>query len=338
MDDRHVCRNGVAMAGQALKQVWREYADTVGLEPSADPFQRSMLKSRSTFYADLAANTAHVSQVEAMASIRICEAVPLDDAMQPPATAMALQADFAECCDFAILGGVGYIATAVARRALDQGRKVRILVRNPGGISDELHWRSVELVVGDIKDARALEAAIRGAKTVLDTGFPKGNTRMAHDIQELAELVAEACLDAEVSMLIYLGTIGSMKMRDGEVISGCAPVDPRIADRNDYARGEALAERKLFALREGRGLPLCVMRPGIVVGGSNAPPVNPAFGQLRNGRHMSGMAASSRALPWVLVDDVASAILGALGRTACIDKTYNLVSDCRLSIDAYVSP
>jgi nucleoside-diphosphate-sugar epimerase len=49
------------------------------------------------------------------------------------------------------------------------------------------------------------------------------------------------------------------------------------------------------------------------------------------------MAAPSRALPWVLVDDVASAILGALGRTACIGKTYNLVRDCRLSIDAYVS-
>ena len=301
-----------------------------------------MERSIHAFYDSLGRNAPHVSPTEAATTIQICEAVPLDDMIPrdaKPAAGSDGRPEFdepSEECDLSVLGGSGYIATAIARAALAKGLKVRVLARNPASISESLRRQGVELVVGDIRDDTALALVFRGAKAVVDTAFPKGSPRMAEDILALAERVAAAAADAGTDLLVYFGTIGSMNMRDSATITDTTPIDPNIRERNPYARGKGLAEQRLFALHAKDGLPVCVLRPGVVVGGDNAPPVHPAVGQVRNGRHIVGSVAPTQPMPWVLVDDVADAVLSAVENPQVVGKTYNLVSAAKLSAGEYV--
>ena len=167
---KHAGGAGAQAAWQAASQSRREYADAFGLGPTADAFQISMGRSIQAFYDSLGRNAPHISPTDAATTIQICEAVPLDD-MIPRDTKPAAGSDGrpefdepSEECDLSILGGSGYIATAIARAALAKGLKVRVLARNPASISESLRRQGVELVVGDIRDDTALALAFRGAR------------------------------------------------------------------------------------------------------------------------------------------------------------------------------
>src|SRR3990170_4508408 len=65
-----------------------------------------------------------------------------------------------------VTGGTGFVGGHLTRRLLQEGRPVRLLVRRPERVSEELR-RSVELVPGDIGDPSSLRRAAEGAKAVI---------------------------------------------------------------------------------------------------------------------------------------------------------------------------
>jgi NADH dehydrogenase len=62
-----------------------------------------------------------------------------------------------------VVGSSGMLGGAIARRLLQQGRRVRVLVRQPSLIA------GAEAVAGDLKNPASLQAACRGATTVVTT-------------------------------------------------------------------------------------------------------------------------------------------------------------------------
>jgi CDP-paratose 2-epimerase len=72
-----------------------------------------------------------------------------------------------------VTGGAGFIATNVADRLLQQGRRVRLLDNlSRAGVGDNRHWirgqygDRVEFVRADVRDAAALRRALRGVDQV----------------------------------------------------------------------------------------------------------------------------------------------------------------------------
>jgi len=87
-----------------------------------------------------------------------------------------------------------------------------------------------------------------------------------------ASLVGRACLAAGTQRLIQIGSIAALYLGDpGETITGATPPDPRAEGRADYARGKAASDLALLELHRTEGLPVCILRPGVVVGEGTSP-------------------------------------------------------------------
>src|SRR5262249_6821659 len=101
---------------------------------------------------------------------------------------------------------------------------------------------------------------------------------------------------------LYLGPdCGASVIDDGD------PPDPRPAARALYARGKIAAETELMRLAKKSGLPVTIVRPGVVMG-NDAPFQHSGIGLWVRDNHCVGWGLGSRALPLVLVDDVADAL------------------------------
>jgi hypothetical protein len=92
----------------------------------------------------------------------------------------------------------------------------------------------------------------------------------------------------------------------------------------------------LLDLHASEGLPVCLLRPGLVVGEGSSP-FHSGLGLFNNEQHCVGWNAGRNPLPFVLVQDVAQAILLAMRASDGEGRCYNLVGDVRPNARAYVA-
>jgi nucleoside-diphosphate-sugar epimerase len=139
-----------------------------------------------------------------------------------------------------------------------------------------------------------------------------------------------------VERLVHVGSIAGLWLGNPEdVVVGSTPPDPEAEKRNLYARGKAETDRALMAVAGKGGLELVILRPGLVVGEGTAA-LHGGLGFFNNEQHVIGWNAGNNPLPFVLVDDVADAIIQALDAPAAPGKAYNLVGDVRLTAREFV--
>ena len=60
-------------------------------------------------------------------------------------------------------GGAGFVGATLVRRLVDSGRAVRVLDNLTTGDATHIDGVDVELVEGDIRDARTLDDALAGS-------------------------------------------------------------------------------------------------------------------------------------------------------------------------------
>ncbi len=111
----------------------------------------------------------------------------------------------------------------------------------------------------------------------------------------------------------------------------CAP-DARA----DYARAKVLAERAMLEMFRTRGLPVVILRPGVVIGQGTSP-FHSGVGFYNHETHCMGWNDGRNPLPLVLAEDVATATVNALGAAGIEGKSYNLVGDVRLTAREYIA-
>ena len=149
-----------------------------------------------------------------------------------------------------------------------------MLVRNPGKIALDLRTPRLESVPGDLNDAAALRSAMAGIDHVYHLARADAKSWSDYERYDIGVTreVAEAALAAGVKRLIYTGTIDSYYAgaRAGTITED-TPLDPRIERRNLYARAKAASERHLLKMHRERGLPVVIVRPGIVIGRGGSP-------------------------------------------------------------------
>ncbi len=84
----------------------------------------------------------------------------------------------------------------------------------------------------------------------------------------------------------------------------------------------------LLDLHGNQGLPVVILRPGVVVG-EGGPPFHGGLGFFNNDQHCIGWNDGRNPLPFVLAEDVAAAILLAARADGIEGRCYNLVGDVR---------
>ncbi len=343
--------SGLATAGtlarDSVANTARYVASTAKLRPRSDPFFLSMQASIAAFHAAADAGRAPEADGRFGAElVALCESIR-DQAFAAAPSALPTPsprpaAASAAPSDVAIFGGTGFIGAQVVRQCLDAGLTVTVMARGTANLAAVFHDARVRLLRGDIRDPAAVRAAIGGAPVVVNLAHGGGGGSFAEVRAAMvggAETVARACLDAHVRRLVHVGSIAALYLGpQATPITGATPPDPRDAERGDYARAKAISDRMLLGMHAREGLPVTILRPGVVVGEGSSP-FHSGLGFFNTEQHCIGWNDGRNPLPFVLVEDAAAAIVGAVQAPAGTvgGHCYNLAGDVRPSARDYVA-
>lgn len=335
---------GARGAAGGFLQANRNLADyvlsTAKLKGRADPFFQSMKGSIADFHARLdRGEMLDGSQGRRLVALceRIVDAAGLAHAPVPSRVPAAARAGAA---DVLVIGGTGFIGRPLVRAFLNHGKRVAVLARNTANLPSLFNEPGVSIHRGDATDPADLLSAMRGVPHVVNLahgGGAQGWDAIRRAIVGGARTVAKACEQAGVRHLVHASTIAALYLGDKDaVITGDTPTDPAPERRGEYARAKALAEAELMRLHRDEGLPVTIVRPGVVVGEGSSP-FHSGIGLYNREQHALGWNRGTNPLPLVLAEDTASAIALLLGRAEAIGRAYNIVGDVRLSARDYVA-
>jgi nucleoside-diphosphate-sugar epimerase len=221
-----------------------------------------------------------------------------------------------------VTGASGFVGTYVARSLREQGVRVRALVRRPEAQA-ELERFGVETVLGDLTDARAVEAAVRGTQGVVHCAvLPSADVAEARRVNvEGTRTLAQAALAAGCERFVHISTIAAYPLRNREgVVDESLPL---ADDKDAYSITKVEAEREVNAAA-ARGLRTVILRPPVILGahpssywGTRVPQDIAAgqFPQVDGGR---------LPLSYVHVNSLVDAVLRALRIDEAVGQAFNI--------------
>ena len=183
-----------------------------------------------------------------------------------------------------VTGGGGFLGRAIVDRLLRRGHRVRCFARSA---YPDLVERGVEVVRGDLTDARAAVAACAGCRAVIHTaalipGLPEP-ARRYHAVNVLGtQAIIAGCRAHRVPRLVFTSSpsvvFGGHDLRG---VDESVPYPMRYD--SPYARTKALAEREVLAANDG-ALATTALRPHLVWGPGDAHLVPALIERARAGR------------------------------------------------------
>lgn len=342
--DRH--RRSLSVASQIREQaratLWDYILSKAKLRKRGNPYQASILDSVASFYEGLrspAGVDRRISGDFGRSVIETCETIvrkaKLKDRVERtrgvPAPGLKP--------NILVLGGTGFIGRQLISQLLAQGHAVRAAARGSSLQLEELGSDRLEIIRADMRSEADLARILDGVDYVfhLATSDAKTWDEFVEREIEPARALARACLARGVKRLIYTGTIDSYYAggRAG-TITEATPLDPKIAHRNNYARAKAEVEELLTEMHRKEGLPVVILRPGIVIGrGGN--PFHWGVGKWSSEGVVETWGDGTNKLPLVLVDDVAAGLIRAMEVPGIEGRSYNLIDKPMLSARDYIA-
>lgn len=315
------------------------YASSVsGLTGRNDPFFRSMQGSIGAFYKCLGAGKRPRGELGARLVSACCDVARRVNGPKalPRPRVPAADAQY----DVALLGGTGFIGrhTLAALRA--SGKRVAVFARSTDNLPLPFHAPEVGVFRDSINDREAVRAIVQRTPVVVNLAHGGGGATSAEIEAAMvggARLVAEEALAAGCSQLVFVPSIAALYLGDGQAkVTAATPPDPNFDGRVAYARAKVLADQAMLAMHRKQGLPVTIMRPGVVLGQGTSP-FHSGIGLYNREAHCVGWNRGDNPLPLVLGEDVASAIVAVIGNSETIGRTLNLVGDVRLSAQEYTA-
>lgn len=214
-----------------------------------------------------------------------------------------------------VTGGAGFVGSALVRRLIAGGDRVRAVVLPDDPFAAELRstvaTEHLEIVPADVSDDVTLAPAFTGAHRVFHTAALVHAWAPYERFQAVnvggARNVARAVLELRVPRLVHVSTSDVFGLADGDrVLDERSPFRPW---GEPYADTKIEAEQLLWTLHREQGLPLTVIYPGWVYGpGDRA--FFPGLAEAIADGLMTFWARDVR-LAWVYVDNLVDACLRA---------------------------
>ena len=344
--DRFARSRGIVrqLRTQALAVLARYGLGKLKLMRRGNPYQNSIQDAVAAFYAAIRNGQPLDSRIAGRTGrdviehcVRAIEASGIDTSVTMAAGSATVRPAPAVAPTVLVLGGAGFIGRELIRQLLASGYSVRAMVRGSAVLLDQFSADRLEIVRGDIGNRADLDRTMAGIQFVYHLAHAPCKTwddYLANDV-EPTRLVGEACLAANVKRLVYTGTIDSYYAgAKAGTITEATPLDPDIQRRNYYARAKAAAEDILTGMSRAKQLPLVILRPGIVIGRGGGPF---HWGVGRFSENVCEVWGDGRnKLPFVLVSDVAAALVRAIEVPDIEGKSYNLIDAPLLTAREYL--
>jgi predicted dehydrogenase/nucleoside-diphosphate-sugar epimerase len=322
--------------------VLRDYVLAMAkLKPRSDAFYLGMKGSIQAFYRELASHGRPRIDLDfGAALVGICEQMAQGFKPLLPAPTSAATSPESKGALVVLLGGTGFIGSHTTEALLAAGYRVKVMARGTRNLQAVFSQPGVEVARGDVKRREDLERVMAEAEYVINLAHGGGGAdyeAIRAAMVDSAVQVAEVAHAAGVRRLVHVGSIASLFLGNpGETVRDDTPPDPLPETRNDYARAKALADAAVLDVHRRLGLPVVLLRPGLVVGAGTSA-FHGGLGFFNNDQYCVGWNDGRNALPWVLVTDCAKAIVGALASDQAVGRSYNLVGDVRPSAREYLA-
>jgi predicted dehydrogenase/nucleoside-diphosphate-sugar epimerase len=330
-------RAGKSLVRQARATFARYVLSKFRLSRHGSLFGTSIARAIECFYTDRP--DERISATFASRVVDVCQQIAEPSRLRlsgPPPTPTRARPT---APDTLVLGGTGFIGQSLVRRLVAAGRSVRLLVRDPAGLPRALQELPLDVVRGDLTDAATVDGAVAGVRDVFHLARGAGKTwdEYVRTDVEPTERVAAACRKHGVRRLIYTSTIAVYdESRSGEVITEQTALDPRLHRRDLYARAKGESERRLLEQHSRGGLPVVIVRPGIVVG-PGASPFHWGVAAWPAPYVCRHWGQGDNPLPLVLVDDVARALMRVGELDGIEGESFNLAAETDLTARAYIA-
>ncbi len=323
------------------RNLWNYLLSTLHLKKRSDSFYFSMEKSILAFYENNAEQNNVLQSSTGAKLVQFCHDIIKNADISPAITQLQMKffsLEKKEHFDAVLIGGTGFIGRKLVEKMVTNGKKILVAARNISNLDDIFYHDNVTMVAADISNSRKIDEIISTSSLVIHLAHG-GAASTWEEVQEgmIAGTlnIAQSCLKHKVKKLIYIGTIASLYLGNPkEIITGKTPNDSKIKQRGLYSRGKAECERLLMEMQQ-QGLPLCIMRPGVVIGEGGLA-FHSGIGLFNQDTYCIGWNKGKNPLPLILVEDVADAIFLAAQSEISLGKTYNIVGDVRLTAVEYI--
>jgi predicted dehydrogenase/nucleoside-diphosphate-sugar epimerase len=327
---------------QARQTLLHYFRSKIDMGARGTPYGATIVRAMDAFYVPAGVPLdARVDGRTGAKVIRLCEEMgalanlPAETPAVKPAPAAAKTGPAPRVL---ILGGTGFIGKELVRQLVASGQSVRLLVRSTGNLPRNLRVPEVECQVGDLLNRDDVRKAMEGVDSVIH--LARSNVKSWADYEKydvgVTRQLAECALQAGVKRFLYTGTIASYYQGAGAgTITEATPLDQGIARGNAYARAKTESEQLLLKMHREQGLPLVILRPGVVIGRGGSP-FHWGVGMWWNDAICQTWGDGRNKLPLVLVEDVAAGLILATEKPGIEGQSFNLVGDPLLSAREYL--
>lgn len=224
-----------------------------------------------------------------------------------------------------VTGANGFVGHYAVRRLLQEGMRVRAIVRRPEA-AGELTAMGVETVLGDVTSAEDCLKAAQGANLIVHcAATPNPDLTEARKVNvDATRCLLDAAKAAGVERFIHISTGGVYKDERPPVLDESYPL---VEEGSTYAVTKAEADMAVFAAA-AQGLKAAILRPTIILGihptstwGSKVPRA------IASGKFKLA-AGGMGAFNYVHVENLAEAIVLAARNDQSSGKAYNVNDGC----------
>ena len=237
-----------------------------------------------------------------------------------------------------VIGGAGYIGSALLPKLLDRGYRVRLLdmlLFGTDPIKSLLNHPNLEIVQADFRQVDKVVQAMRGVDGAIHLGALVGDPACALDEDMTIEInlsatrtIAEVAKGEGVQRFIFASTCSVYGASD-ELLDERSSLNPVSL----YARSKIAAERVLLQLTDQNFAPT-ILRFGTIYGLSGRTRFDLVINLLSAKAVTEGkitVMGGDQWRPFVHVDDAASAVLKALEAPVTVvrNQTFNVGSNAQ---------
>ena len=234
-----------------------------------------------------------------------------------------------------LTGATGFLGRRLVRALREDGLRVRCLVRGSSDLAPLRDfvgpdlWAGVDVVQGDLSDTASLTRLMQGCDTVYHAAAALGGSTAVMFLNTVVPTrrIIDAALANEVRRFVLvssLGVYGVAGLRTGSLLDESSPVDPAPERRDPYTYSKIAQEQVAWEAHRERGLPLVVIRPGVIFG-EGRDVLSSRVG-LKVGPLLLRMGGS-QTMPYTYVENCAAALRCA-GLAAGVEgEVFNVLDD-----------
>lgn len=234
-----------------------------------------------------------------------------------------------------VTGATGFLGRRLVRALVEDGLTVRCLLRetsDPAPLMESIpieQQPQIEIVRGSLSDARFLLDQLDGIDAVyhLAAAMRGDGETMKKETVEPTHCLIKAALERQVGRFVLvssIGVYGTRELSPGSLLDELAPLEPHPEWRDPYTFSKVLQEQAAWEAYETSGLPLVVVRPGVIYGPGRSPLSS------RMGLSVGPLLLHSggkHPLPYIYVENCARAIKQAGVVPGIEGEAFNVVDD-----------